>query len=265
MIVFQEKDFIDYTIDSKSEEAALHPVSNIKLYEKQFRAWRTTSTAENWVIFDFGAPKRIEAVVLINTNYTTYKIQGDTTNSFASPPVDSGIITLAQDKFTERYRSKKDPQGFSPVFNHQFMRILIPTQTPTDGAGYFSTGAIIITDQAEAFLRHPSFGFSIEVDQSIQKTQLVGGGIETIEMGEPFVRINFSNKRDRTLAHFEQYRKHFINIGTNKSVVMSFDSQFIEDADSGQYVYILQRMENPSWQISGFDHADTENRLREMI
>ena len=265
MIVFQQKDFIDYTIDSKSGAAALHPASNIKLYEKQFRVWRTANTTENWVIFDFGAAKRIEAVVLINTNYTTYKIQGDTTNSFSSPPVDSGDITLAQDKFTERYRSKKDPQGFSPVFNHQFMRILIPAQTPTDGAGYFSTGAIIITDQAETFLRHPSFGFGIEVDQSIQKTPLASGGVETIELGEPFVRVNFSNKRDRSSAHFEQYRKHFINIGTNKSVVMSFDSQFIEDTDSGQYVYVLQRMENPKWLINNPDLADTENRLREMI
>jgi len=258
-------DVLTYTVDSFSSENSQFPASNVLTYENQFDFWKTTVTTDSWIIVDLGSAKVIDSVVLVNTNAPVYRIEGDTTNSFASPPFNSGAINVKQDLITRRFSSIKNPQDFAS-FNLQFIRIFIPSGTPLDGASEFSLGGLVITDQAENLLTNPNWGLRIERDQVITETKLLGGGLQTVQRGQPAAVLNFDIQRERKIADFIQLTKHFFKIGRNTSLIFSPSSEMVEDTSDGQYVYVMKQMTNPNYTIPNPVVANMRGViLRELI
>jgi hypothetical protein len=178
-VVCRDIDFIDYTIHSKSSELGDFPALRVKEPEKRDEVWQTSDTNDNWIILDFGAPRTVNAVCLINTNYTTCKIQGNSTTDFSSPAYDSGLLSIVREDITGNHRLFINPQEIAS-FNYRYMRIFIPAQTPVDGGDGFRTGGIIVTHQAEELLTNPSYGFSVRADYSKTEQEMLSGRIERI-------------------------------------------------------------------------------------
>jgi len=259
------RDFFNYTIDSQSTQDSNWPASNIKLPEKQFRVWKTTAATDSWVILDFGAAKVINAVVLVNINFITYKIQGNATNSFVSPSFDSGNITVSKDPFRERYYSIKNPQSFAS-FNYRYMRIFIPTQTPVDGASVFSVGGIVVSDQSAVLLRNPNFGFQIAVKRASDVIGMLSGANEIVNRGERYLEFAFDIDPDRSSSHLDQIANLLLTIDQSASLMFAMNGNMLEKADNSQFVYLLKRAGEPEYQVNEHLVADVRGlNFREQI
>lgn len=260
------KDIINYTINSQSEQDSLFPASNLKLIERQFRYTKTTTTGNNWWILDFGVAKQINSVVLLNTNFTTYKVQGDSTTSFVSPLTDSGNLTIAKEPFRERYYHITNPQNYSPAFNYRYMRIYVPTQSTTDGESAFKLGGLIVTDQAEDLITNPDYGLEIVERRSSNVNTMLGGSDETINFGKRFTEFTFSIRPARVSAEFLQLAKTIVNIDRSTSLIIAFNGSLAEQADNTPFVYVTRRIEDSSYIISDFGVAVVDRiSLREQI
>ncbi len=259
------RNFLNYTIDSKSGEYGNFPVSNIKLPEKQFRYWKTLVTTDSWVILDFGSAKQINAVVLVNVNFATYKIQGNTSNNFASPAFDSGNITVSKDPFRERYYSIKNPQTFAS-FNYRYMRIFIPTQTPVDGASGFTVGGIIVSDQSATLLSNPNWGFAIGDRRAAELVEMISGSYETVNRGDRYVELAFDLESLRESAHLDQVANLLLTIDQVTPLVFAMNGNMIEKSDNSQFVYVLKRVGEPNYELIDQGGADLRGlNFREQI
>lgn len=260
------KNLIEYTIDSFSSEDSNFPASNLLLFDKRIRFAKTTDTTEQWWIINLGAPKALNAVDVIDANFTNYTIQGNTTNSFITPPFDWTGLTTAQDKFTDIYRSHKNPQspgGGNPAFNYQYLRLVIPAQSTTDGASQFRLGVLAVSVDSEAMLRSPQYGMELLRDQAELEEELHGGGIEYATTGVPFLRLTFDIITLRQTAEFANLAKQLISIGKNELIAISFSDQMKEDPN-GQYVYIVKRETKPKYQLQIAGEMN-EISFRELI
>lgn len=262
------KNLIKYTIDSKSSENSQWPVSNLLEFDKRIRFWKTTDTTEQWVILDFTTAKALNSVALIDCNFTSYKIQGNTTTTFTSPPFDwTGLVT-AQEKFADAYRSNKNPQNPAspnPAFNYRYLRLVIPSQSTTDGATEFRLGVLLASIDSEAMLINPKWGVEFIRDQGEVEAELHGGGLEYATTGAAFLRLNFDILRLRTSADFTQLAKQLISIGKGELISFFFDDQIREDAASDQYVYVMQRVNKPKYRIEAGRGEMPGISLREAI
>lgn len=127
----------DATTVTGSSQDATYVDDNIQSPDRPFYPWRTTAITAQNIVFDFGSPKPIRLVLLVNCNYTSARVQGNASDAWGAPSVDEAI-TIGQNPWTRRYQHALVLSGF----DYRYMRLLINAQTPTDGAAYFSTGGL---------------------------------------------------------------------------------------------------------------------------
>lgn len=241
------RDFYTYTVDSQSSESSTEPASNVLLPEKQFRYWKTTGTGDSWIILDLGSAQVVTSVALINVNYTSYRVEGDTTNSFSSPPVNSGAITIVQDTERKRYYSHTTPQSYSPAFNHRYLRIFIPTQSTTDSDTVFKTGGIVVKTGTTELFFNPDVGLSVSLSRSSDNINLRSGVPEIRNVGERIATLNFSTRRDmRVEAQFDEVAERFISIDEGESVLFFDNGNFLSKSTNSPFVYVMKRTGNIS-------------------
>lgn len=157
-------DFIDYTIVSQSSEDTVHVASNLKLYKLTQRTYRTTAVTSQNFVLDMLAIKTAPLPIMIYfTNFTTIQIQANTTNSFGSPPFDTGNISITRDP---EHRIRKLIVYITT--NFQYIKVTIPGQTSTDGAAYFTIGSVIVPNSIKTFnLNKEQFEFPFNQDIQI--------------------------------------------------------------------------------------------------
>ena len=108
------------------------------------RTWRSVGTTTQTIFCNFGSLKNGTWVTLLNVNFTQVQIAVS-----ADGLTFTDIVTGAGTD-TTRTISKDwtDPQGYykyflaTPYTGKLWGRIVIPSQTPTDNAGYFSIGLL---------------------------------------------------------------------------------------------------------------------------
>lgn len=109
------------------------------------RTWRSTATTTQVINFNFGGLKNGTWLALLNVNFTQVQIavSGNGGSSFTDIVTGSGTLTTKTIS-----KDWTDPQGYykyflaTPYTGKDFASIVIPSQTPTDNAGYFSIGLV---------------------------------------------------------------------------------------------------------------------------
>jgi hypothetical protein len=100
-------------------------------------------------------------------------------NSWASPQ-DSQIVTINEDDTVERYKIWHEPNSSSD----RYVRIVIPNQTPTDGASYFRIARIIVPQVVFAPSYNIEWGYPSGASREKRRNEFLSGGFEVIRLGE---------------------------------------------------------------------------------
>ena len=124
-----------------STEDATYTAAMLRTPAKPFKPWRTTSLVGQSVVVDFGAPVALDVVALIGANFTFAVVQGNAADSWGSSSYVQNTL-IARNPVTGRYHHLHDTALSATPFVFQFLRLSIPDQTPTDGAGYYRLGGI---------------------------------------------------------------------------------------------------------------------------
>lgn len=125
------------TVTPSSEDAD-YPAEYVKDAGRPFLPWRTGALGEQTLVVDLlGAPAGQVLIVLNRTNFTSAKVQGNTTNSWGSPAVSQDVV-IANNPFNGRYMHSL----VFTTFPYQYLRIVVPAQTPVDAAAYYLLGGL---------------------------------------------------------------------------------------------------------------------------
>lgn len=123
------------TVFSQTSEAANYPASRMVSRVRPFRAWRSTTTAAQTIIFDLGASVAVAGVALYDCNITTMDWSHAATSGGVYTAFSGNTYTVSLDE-KDRYRKIWVTQSFTD----RFIKLLIPSQTPTDAAAFFRVG-----------------------------------------------------------------------------------------------------------------------------
>jgi len=255
------RNLIDYTIESVSSEDANWPAANLLVFDKRIRYWKTTVATDSYVVIDLGAAKALKAVGVIDVNYASCKIQGNDTDSWGSPAFDSDTLTISQEKLTGLYRLH-----FPEIagFNYRYLRLFIPTQTPTDGEAVFRTGVLAISVDSEEFIYGIDPGLRMIRNQALTIAEMHGGGQEKALNGAPYASISFDLTRLRLAPEFTQITDQLVSIGETELIMFSPADVLLEETNNGQYCFIMRRQTPPEIAFNqGIDQMSIE--LREAI
>lgn len=255
-------DFFDYTILSQSSEDLSYPASNLKIYAKQNRWWKTTVATDSEVVLDFGAPLNVKGVGVINPNYASCKIQFNSTSSFTSPAVDSGTLTVRKDEERKRYYL-----FHAPVANYRYMRLFIPAQTPVDGDSVFSTGALVVLTGTPELLLGPGQNVSVTVTRASIKNDLLGGGREVTNTGERRAILRLSFDRDvRVEAEADELAQKIMSIDETTHVLIADVGNFLSKGANSPFVYVATRDGDATKQLSNYSLMEVNDVIfREEI
>lgn len=121
-----------------SADAAGFGAANLKTPQSPFSAPAKTSAggAQNYVI-DFGVATTLDMVGLVHVNFTSATLQGNATDSWGAPSF-TQALTITRNPWTWRYQLHQALSGF----NLRFARLVIPSQTPVDGATGYRIGGV---------------------------------------------------------------------------------------------------------------------------
>lgn len=139
MIRFAPINLVELATATASSEDAVYVAVNARHPERPFEPWKTTTTGIQSLVIDFGTATTLTggSVSLIHANFTSASIQGHATNTWGAPTYNQAVtLTRAPN---ERYHHGHRIVG---TFALRFLRILIPSQTPTDGATVYRLGGV---------------------------------------------------------------------------------------------------------------------------
>jgi len=176
------KDFLNVTVQSVSSEASPFAKENMIDRTSPQKHWRTSATTEQNVVIDLGADMSAVSVYLDWVNFTTVKYQDSA--SAGGPWADvTGNLSVEKDPMHGVYRRRDE----LTLTSKRYLRILIPAQTPADGAAYFRIGTLAfptsVTElDAETTVEYP---FEVTLPEShIVENRFPGGKTEKIRLGQ---------------------------------------------------------------------------------
>jgi hypothetical protein len=226
-----------------SSEAANSPATNLAKPGRPFLPWRTTVATDSNVVINFGAAKQIDGVLLVRCNFASVRIQGNTADSWGAPAFNQ-LYTVAQSQFNWRYQLGVRLTGF----NYQYMRIFIPTQTPTDASSAFLLGGV----WAGPLEKVPqNFRFDVNL-ATVQPGQDVAPQSQAwrqrLVLGEPLVRIACmrSSRITEMMPGYQDDLKKWQDIARRIRDNDIF-ALLLGDVDSSQ-AYVLRPINEAHWQ-----------------
>lgn len=168
---------------TSSTEHATYTDANLASPQRPFLPWRSTAITESWVKADFTTAQQLDLVAIVAANVGTVRVEANSTDAWTAPPY-SQTVYVSPNPWTGRYQ-----RVVSPGVAYRYLRILIPAQTPVDGAAYFSLGGL----WAGAALTLPALWRIGLRHTAILPQELVGpahrGWSQRLRRGEPRVKI----------------------------------------------------------------------------
>lgn len=182
---------------SASSAAAGYPVSFLDSLLTPDIPWKSTATGSQSVTKDLGSAKAVDIVTLLYANFLTATLQADdaaTFDSSAGSPQYSAALTLGELDTTLGVIRSNPGNGRICLWHRppatvtrRYWRILIPSQTPTDGAAYYRLGAVLIVPGI--FLRNFRWEYDPTPSQDIVVVRTVGGNEQAAILGPPRMKI----------------------------------------------------------------------------
>lgn len=172
------------TVITGSSEAANSPATNLSKPGRPFMPWRTAAGGDQNAVINFAAAKVVDAVWLVRTNFTSVRIQGNPSDSWGAPAFDQAF-TISLSPWNFRYQLGVRLTGF----NYQFLRVLIPSQTPTDGTAAYLLGGVW-AGPIEKLPQNVRFDVNLAtVQPSLDVAPQHQGWRQRLVLGEPLCRI----------------------------------------------------------------------------
>lgn len=247
---------------SGSTAAAGYPAFNAGSPERPFQPWKTTATGAQRLVVSFGAPVTLDHVTLIRTGFASAIIQGNATDEWESPPPSySQEVTVARNSVSSRYHHAHQIVG---SFTYPYLSILIPSQTPLDGAASYLLGGVwagVWTYPPRAF----RWGYRLERIEPLLDQRTLSGGLHRLRLGEPIARITAQRQAllgatapgltDDLAAWWELDRK-----------MAEADVTLVwwEPGDPAQ-VWVMRRLAPPDWTVTGPRLAEASLELEEIL
>lgn len=187
------KEFLNVTVVSASSEAGSFSKENMLIRTSPQRHWRSDAVTEQNVVIDLGEDKTAVTVYMDWVNFTAVKYQESASSS--GPWTDlTAELTVGKDPMHGVYRRKDE----LTLTTKRYLRVLIPAQSPVDGASYFRIGTLafpssVVELDAETTVEYP---FEVALPEShIVENRFPGGKTEKIRLGQmqPMV-ISFALK-----------------------------------------------------------------------
>ncbi len=191
--------FLNYTPSATSEDPNFL-AANLKIYGHPFRPWKATvATGIVDVTLDFGVGNTLSGLasnpgmLVFPMNISSIRIQGNTvTTNWVTPPWDQ-LVTISKDGFDGRYHG-----GFrladlnAAAFAYRYLNIRIPSQTPVDGLVY-RIGLVVVGNVVEWSV-NPNSPLVRPREDPALTVMMLDGGVEVLEMGEPFLTFRLPRK-----------------------------------------------------------------------
>jgi hypothetical protein len=127
------------TTITATTQAAGYPASNMLSPASPFLEWRSTNLAIQQIQIDFGAPRLVELVVLVNVNFIA---PGIMLHFESTPMFQEGPVIAATPGFNYSNRRYSYAWVPSPPGNRRYLRLEINTTSTTDSLAYFRCGGI---------------------------------------------------------------------------------------------------------------------------
>lgn len=243
-----------------STENENFPASYAAEPQSPFLPWRTTALGDQSLVIDFGAQTAVTLLLLIRTNFASATIQGNATDSWTSPAF-SQAVTIARNPFNWRYQHGVVLSGFS----YQYMRVLIPSQTPVDGAGAYILGGV----WAGATVRPPMNPRADVVFETLQPFKDVGpdddAWRERLYLGEPLVRMRMTRlaRVTRLSPGLDDQLQQWSEIDRQMYAADRF-AMFLDAGDPSQ-AYVVRGIHALTWDRRRLNVAEGRFELEESI
>jgi hypothetical protein len=180
---------LSYTVTATSADSQF-PATNLSVLAPIQRAWKATvATGVVDVTFDFGAGNTLSGlaanpgIFIDDANVAALRIQGNSTESWASPPWDQAV-TVAKHGKVQRYKDFRTLSELdASAFAYRYLNLRIPSQASTDGANY-RMARVVIADITE-WTVNPGYDSTLTRVDALEDTPMLDGGFERNVLGEP--------------------------------------------------------------------------------
>lgn len=146
------KSFIEYSVVSQTSQAGDYVALNLRNREKPKRGWRSTSLDAQEIVLDLLSARANPEILVELTNLTEIEFvgsdDGETFNGW------SGEFEIELDEKQGVYRLGATLSGF----NHRYIKIVAPVQTPAYDASFYAIGTIAIMSATTALTHNPQAG-----------------------------------------------------------------------------------------------------------
>lgn len=202
---------LGYTPTASSADSNF-PATNLSVLSPLERKWAAlVATGIVDITLDFGAGNTLSGlaadpgVFIDDTNVTSIRIQGNSvTTNWVTPPWDQAV-TIAKDEQVMRYKTFLRLADLSAsAFVHRYLNIRILSQTPTDAANYRI--ARVVAGQILELTVNPSYDSGITRHDEREDVKFLGGGMERLILGEPYVTLTWPRTMPSEVARSEQHQ-----------------------------------------------------------
>lgn len=248
------------TVVGSSQQSLSFAAANVKAPQRPFLPWRTSGVGDQDVVVDFGSAKTVDVILLARTNFTTARIQGNASDSWGAPAFNQ-LVTITQNPMNLRYQYG----AVLTAFSYRYLRILIPSQTPTDGASYYLLGGLWAGGQT----RPPdTFLYQIKYDTGEPQIDLQPehkGWRQRLILGEPYAKMTVRRKaRVNFTQPFidDQLRRWVLVDGQMRQA--DFFGFWPDRGDTSQ-AYVMRRITELGWDHNRQNLAEADLTLEEAI
>ena len=123
-----------------SSTAVSYTIDAVKDPGRPYATWRSTGIGATTIVINLGSAKPVDKVTLINGNFR-FSVQANTADSWGAPAFSGPPAAVSLDPDANLYRSIWERAPLTPL-TWQWLRIVIPAQTPVGNVGYFELGGI---------------------------------------------------------------------------------------------------------------------------
>lgn len=185
--------WLSYTpsLPSGASEAAGHPVTNLGVYDRPLRTWRSQDTTSEKIVLDLGAAKTVAALFVNHVNFTTLLVEGAADSGFTSGVVTLGTFTIGKDRRVGRYKA------WCAIGSPQSKRYLrLTPSNPVGSATYYEIGVVGVFDAAGIVTLddNPSWPWRTVRQQATTRIGFAGGGEDAITDGAPYLEITMASE-----------------------------------------------------------------------
>jgi len=236
--------FVSYT-PTASTELASFPDDNIAELLSPEAEYRSVNTLETTIVLDTGAAgTAIAGVYLGGLNVTSVTIEGNDTDSWASPSFSQAVM-ISQDAELLKYKA------FVALtdFEYRYLRIVVPVQSTTDGESFFRIGVAALMSAADELPINPQYSYERAPGWPHEEVELDGGGVETLILG---LCMRFEAELEFQARQTHEATFHAINAVQPGQPFIFYENGWHDGGTEKAYLVRIQKPLSIKWEAESY-------------